>query len=133
MNKEVVNHLTWLTNQLSQIYMYSNCSNELKAQEINEGFNRFYKSLGSKKYIDFKNITREEASELRFGKWSEEQPNLWLFPLWIVPLIPDGMTVYGLDGKPFKYEKEKTDNDIRFGCVAYGILIDEEDNNNGRK
>ena len=30
-----------------------------------------------------------------------------------------------IGGNKYKYEKETADNDIRFGCVAYGIEIKE--------
>ena len=31
-----------------------------------------------------------------------------------------------ISGEKYKYEEEKADNDIRFGCVAFGIEIKEE-------
>ena len=31
-----------------------------------------------------------------------------------------------LEGEKYKYEEEKADKDIRFGCVAFGIEIKEE-------
>ena len=86
------------------------------------GFNTVYDEL--KKHIDFTKLTAEEAKELRFRRWDEEDmPNLWLFPLYLVPIIPEGLEVTYISGEKGKYEKDKMDNDIRFGCVAYGIEI----------
>lgn len=120
MKKEIQNCLTWLVNKVSQTIIY-NWADDFKVGENNENFETFYEEL--KKHIDFTKITVEEAKELRFQRWSEEQPDLWLFPLYLVPIIPEGLEVTFISGEKAKYEKDKMDNDIRFGCVAYGIEI----------
>ena len=120
MKKEIQNCLTWLVNKVSQTIIY-NWADDYKVGENNENFETFYEEL--KKHIDFIKITVEEAKELRFQRWSEEQPDLWLFPLYLVPIIPEGLEVTFISGEKAKYEKDKMDNDIRFGCVAYGIEI----------
>lgn len=122
MKVEIRNCLTWLVNKVSETIIYDNWSNEFKIKENKASFEKFYKEL--EKQIDFTKITIEEAKELRFQKWDEEQPNLWLFPLWLVPIIPEGLEVTDISGNKYKYEKDKEDNDIRFGCVAYGIEIE---------
>lgn len=122
LKKEIQNRFTWLVNEVSQTVIY-NWSDSLKRDANKQTFNYFYKEL--EKYIDFKNITVEEAKELRFGKWSDEQPDLWLFPLYLVPIIPEGLEIEYIDGTKGIYEKDKMDNDTRFGCVAYGINIKE--------
>lgn len=123
MKKEVRANITWLINKLSEGYMYT-WDDGFKQKESKKNFDRFYEEL--KKNIDLTKLTVEEAKELRFGRWSDEFPDLWLFPLWLVPIIPEGMEVIDINGNKFNYEKEKADNDIRFGCVAYGIEIKEE-------
>ncbi len=117
MKKEIQNCLTWITNQLSQDYVWN------LDKRNNNDFEAFYVEL--KKHIDFTKLTVEEAKELRFRKWDEELPDLWLFPLWLVPIIPEGLEVMDISGDKYKYKKETADNDIRFGCVAYGIEIKE--------
>ena len=122
LKKEIQNCFIWLVNEVSQTVIY-NWSDSLKRDANKQTFNYFYKEL--EKYIDFKNITVEEAKELRFGKWSDEQPDLWLFPLYLVPIIPEGLEIEYIDGTKGIYKKDKMDNDTRFGCVAYGINIKE--------
>lgn len=122
MKNEIRNCMSWLINQLSIGYVYSN--------ENKKDFEMFYEEL--KKHIDFTKITQKEAIELRFCKW-EEESNLYLFPLYLVPLIPEGLEVISIGGTKYKYEKEKADNDIRFGCVAYGIEIKEVNNENRKR
>ena len=122
MKKEIQNCLTWLVNKISETIIYD-WKDGFKIKENKKSFEEFYDEL--KKHIDFTKLTVEEAKELRFKRWSDEQPNLWLFPLYLVPIIPEGLEVTSISGNKYKYEKEKADNDIRFGCVAYGIEIKE--------
>lgn len=121
MKDEIKNCLTWLVNKISETIIYD-WNNEFKLQQNKKSFNKFYEEL--KRHIDFTKLTIEEAKELRFGKWDEES-NLWLFPLYLVPIIPEGLEVVDIGGNKYKYEKATADNDIRFGCVAYGIEIKE--------
>lgn len=124
MKREVVNHLSWIVSQLAKIYVYEPVSQDPELIHLRDSFNRFYTSLINGKWIDLENLTTDEAHELRFGKWDEDS-NLYLFPLWLVPIIPDGMTVYSLDEKPFIYKASEADNDIRYGCVAYGLMLED--------
>lgn len=124
MKKEIQNCLTWLANMSSQAFVYDSWSDETKVSTIKEVYSMFYDEL--KKHIDFKNLTVEDAKELRFGRWDEELPNLWLFPLYLTPIIPEGLEVMYIDGGKTQYKKDEMDDDIRFGCVAYGIEIKEE-------
>lgn len=123
MKNEITNCLTLMMNKVYQTIMYESWSDEFKAKEIKESSEIFYEEL--KKHIDITKLTKEEAKDLRFAKWSNEYPDLYLFPLWIVPLIPEGIEVMDIFGEKFKYEKDKVDNDTRFGYVAYGIEIKE--------
>jgi hypothetical protein len=54
-----------------------------------------------------------------------EQPEVdeWiiLFPYEWYDIIPDGFMVTGLSGEQYPFEKGKSDDDKRFGCLAYGI------------
>ena len=122
MKKEIQNCLTWLINKISETIIY-NWEDGFKIKENEKSFGEFYDEL--KKHIDFTKLTVEEAKELRVKRWSDEQPNLWLFPLYLVPIIPEGLEITSIGGNKYKYEKDKADNDIRFGCVAYGIEIKE--------
>ena len=121
MKIEIQNCLTWLANRISETIIY-NWDNEFKVKENKKSFDKFYEELT--KHIDFTKLTAEEAKELRFMKWDKES-NLYLFPLYLVPIIPEGLEVTGISGCKYKYEKDRMDNDIRFGCVAYGIEIKE--------
>lgn len=121
MKPEIQNCLTWMMNRVAEATMY-NWSDEFAIKELKEGSKGLYEEL--KKYIDLTKLTIEEAKELRFMRWDDES-DIFLFPLWIVPLIPDGLEVTTIFGEKEVYNSTTADNDIRFGCVAYGLEIKE--------
>ena len=59
-------------------------------------------------------------------------PNLWLIPLWFVPLIRPGTELVSIGGTRFVYDGSKPlaemiDTDNRFGCIAWGSEKEEEE------
>jgi hypothetical protein len=123
MKKEIINCLTWYANMVAQTVQYTSWSDNFCRKEIKEAHDKFIEEL--KKHIDLKALTREDAIELRFGRWSDETPNLYLIPLWLVPIIPVGTELTYISGAKIIYNGSNIDNDIRFGCIAYGIEICE--------
>lgn len=69
---------------------------------------------------DITTLTVDELSELGFQKWSEEGA-LYLIPLWIYDLIPDGTELTSINGIKKRKGSQHIDLDIRFGCIAYGL------------
>jgi len=116
MTNEVVNHLTWLVNRVCEKPVWG------RAVEQTEPFRTFYKSL--KKNLDITKLTLEEARELRFLRW-DEHGKLYLFPLWVVPLIPEGLMVISIGGETFPFD-DRADLDTRFGCVAFGLNFSDQ-------
>lgn len=47
--------------------------------------------------------------------------DILLFPCEWYDIIPNGFTVTGLSGESYLFEKGVSDDDKRFGCLAYGI------------
>lgn len=123
MKPEITNCLTWYANRVAETVQYSSWSDEFCRKEIKEAHDKLVEEL--KKHINFKTITRKEAVELRFGRWSDDTPNLYLIPLWLLPVIPVGTELTSISGEKIIYNGSNVDNDIRFGCIAYGIEIKE--------
>lgn len=63
--------------------------------------------LGRKKEAPMELLEVDEDILLIPGEWYNQ--------------IPDGFMVTGLSGEPYPFKKNETDDDIRFGCLAYGI------------
>ena len=127
MKPEVQNCLTWFANKVSETTIYP-WSAEFKESELKKASEQLYEEL--KKHIDVTKLTVEEAKELRFREWDD---GIYLFPLWLVPIIPDGLEVTSISGVAYEYHASETDNDIRFGCVAYGIKIKDGEQNSGKE
>lgn len=121
MKPEITNCLTWYANQVAETVQYTNWSDEFCREEIKRATDRFVNEL--KKYIDFNNLTEEEAQELRFGKWSDDEPDLYLVPLYLLPILPIGTKLICINGDEIVYDGKNVDNDVRFGCLAHGIRV----------
>jgi len=63
--------------------------------------------------------------EIGCSKWDE--PNaagetLWLFPAEWYEHIPNGLPVVDINGQTEPFERGKTDDDMRYGMLAYGFI-----------
>ena len=119
MKREIKNCLTWLANQIALDYIYGD-----KFHSNKEIMEKFYDSI--KNEIEWNTMTTQQAKELRFARWSDDMPNLWLIPIWLYPVIPDDLPLICINGEKTN-TAEGIDTDIRFGCLAYGIEIKEEE------
>ena len=102
--------------------LFRTLSKDFCLEDIREAIETYYSNDYIKEVFTLDNLTKERAEALGFHKWSENQPDLYLFPLWFVLFLPYGTYVVGIGGGTFKYTK-KTDLDIRFGCVAFGVKL----------
>ena len=64
-------------------------------------------------------MTENELRLLGCQRWDE---NHWLYPGEWYDSIPEGHPMLCIDGSTVIFEKGKTDNDTRFGALAYGFL-----------
>ncbi len=115
--KELSKHIDW---------------NNLTIDECKElRFNLWQDEEGAQQEIN------ELKSEMANGKLTQDQydkkvagllnaANLWLIPLYLFPIIPIGLKVTCINGEEIVNDGHNLDNDIRFGCVAYGIKIKNE-------
>lgn len=121
MKQEITNCLTWYANRVAETVQYKTWSDEFCRNEVRTATMDFLSEL--RKHIDFSKFTKEEAVELRFGKWSDDT-NLYLIPLYLLPIVPVGAELTSINGDKVVFDGNNVDNDVRFGCIAYGINID---------
>lgn len=69
--------------------------------------------------IDLTRYTSDALSKLGFKKW-DENSGLMLIPLWAINIIPEGTVVRTINGEERIVGQSKLNNDVRFGCLAYG-------------
>lgn len=122
MRPELQNCLTWLANAVAEPVLHTKSPDYLD-KDIRQSWEVFCNSIKSKDYIDWKNITLQEARELRFCRWDEES-DLWLIPIWLYPFIPEDLELTSIGGD--KGFVPNIDTDTRFGCLAWGILLKED-------
>lgn len=119
MNRGYVNRcLRWLANEMFPFYFDGELPKELEAK-----VDTFYKSIEG--CIDWYNMTRKDLLRLGFLNLEEDEDvtnSLWLIPTWLFPVIPEGMTVYDADKKPFAFFKNSAPQDVMYGCYTFGIF-----------
>jgi hypothetical protein len=57
-------------------------------------------------------------------KWDEPDADgnvLWLYPAEWYPHIPDGTTITDINGTTERFKRGETDDDMRYGALAYGV------------
>ena len=150
MKKEIINCLTWYANKVAETTQYESWSDEFCRKEIKESTDAFLNTLS--KCIDWNNLSEEECIELRFSRWASDENvdeeidyarkegtdeadikkkveelertrGLWLIPLYLLPIVPKGTELTSIFGQVVKYDGTNVDNDIRCGCIAYGIKL----------
>ena len=65
-------------------------------------------------------MDQKQLENLGCCLWDDS--GLMLFPYGWYDFIPDGFEMKCIDGSTELMERGKTDNDYRFGCLAYGII-----------
>lgn len=74
-------------------------------------------------------LTRDQLFQLGLQCWGKEEiggvetdKELWLFPLSFYDYIPAGFPIVYIDWEKDIFVPNVTDNDTRFGYLAFGIL-----------
>lgn len=86
----------------------------------------------------FKALSKLPIAELRamgLGQWNDpskpdknakevfRRNTLMLLPGEWYDAVPDGTVLHSIDGDREVFLRGETDNDIRYGCLAYGVLV----------
>lgn len=117
---------SWVLRQVAQIKAYNeHWGADYCKEKVMDCLDKFAESKDVKEVFSIENLTKERASAIGFGYWDKEEfPNLMLFPLWYVFLLPYGTKVITISGREEVFTKE-TNLDVRYGCVAFGINIEK--------
>ena len=119
MNRGYINRcLRWLANELFPFYFEGELPKDLQ-QKVDI----FYKSVEG--CIDWYNMTKKDLLRMGFLNLDEDDEpsqSLWFIPTWLFPVIPEGMTVYDAEKKPFAFFKSTAPTDVMYGCYTFGIF-----------
>ena len=67
-----------------------------------------------------KKAPSDVLKDIGLSKWDEK---IWLFPEEWYDYIPEGYEIVDIFGKTEKFQKGITDDDIRFGCLSFGLSL----------
>lgn len=83
-------------------------------------------SLPQINFADLHKLPTETLKAIGCCPWDEPNEKgeaLWLFPGEWYDHIPEGMPLTCIDGTTAPFKRGETDDDIRFGCIAYGVVV----------
>jgi len=75
-----------------------------------------------KSFDRLRTMSRAELFRWGLRMWSEES-GLMLFPAEWYDRIPEGYEVVTINGETKPFERGVTDDDRRYGCLSYGIVV----------
>jgi hypothetical protein len=110
-----------LMNNIQMGLSYDEWSDEFSYKEIKDRYSKVKEELNGI-IGDITAMSAEELKELGFTKWDEES-EIHLIPLWAFDLIPDGTELESIDGDKVTKGKDEIDLDVRFGCIAWGLNL----------
>lgn len=83
-------------------------------------------SLPQTNWADLHNLPVAKLKAIGCCPWDEPNEKgeaLWLLPGEWYNHIPEGMPLTCIDGTTEPFKRGETDDDTRFGCLAYGIIV----------
>jgi hypothetical protein len=116
---EISKYLLHVVNTVAMTKEYVSWSDKFARSETTEALDYLREKY---KGFDFGSLSKKELSEFGFGNWDAE---LMLIPLYLLPCIKEGTELYSISDERIIVGKDVLDNDVRFGCVAYGFKIKE--------
>lgn len=124
MKIEIIECLTHYANSIAETVQYGCWSDEFARKKVKNATDLFLENF--KNYIDWDDLTKDEALELGFRKWSKEQPDLYLVPLYLLPILPIGTELTDIFGGKIVHDGKNVYNDNRAGLITYAIEIKEK-------
>lgn len=76
-------------------------------------------------FADLHKMPAETLKQIGLGAWDEPNEKggvLWLLPGEWYNHIPEGFLLTCIDGTTSPFKRGETDDDTRYGCLAYGVI-----------
>ena len=119
--KTLVTYMGYIAN----IQQYQSWSGDFVKEEYFAAIKKVKKAF-SEEDINFAELTKDELKMLRFVDFDKSNKNL--IPLWLFRILPDHTKVKCFNGE--RTTVKDADDDIRFGCVAYMLILEKKDGAN---
>ena len=118
--KTLVTYMGYIAN----IGQYQSWSGDFVKKEYFAAIEKAKKAF-SEENINFAELTKNELKMLRFVDFDKSNKNL--IPLWLFRILPDHTKVKCFNGE--RTTVKDADDDVRFGCVAYMLILKVKENN----
>ena len=119
--KTLVTYMGYIAN----IQQYQSWSGDFVKEEYFAAIEKAKKAF-SEENINFAELTKNELKMLRFVDFDKSNKNL--IPLWLFRILPDHTKVKCFNGE--RTTVKDADDDVRFGCVAYMLILEKKDGAN---
>jgi hypothetical protein len=116
---ELQNLKSSIANLAAEAYQYSSWTPEFSRNNIVDTMYTY-----TEKYTTNLDFNQVELEDLGFQVWDEES-NLMLIPLWLLPFISNGVELTSISGDTATVGTDDIDNDVRFGCIAFGVYAND--------
>lgn len=124
-----LNVMSFMVSAFAKCSTYTSWSAEFIKKEIDEARVKIKKDVGT---IDLQQFSEEQLKQLGCQFWDEDS-KVMLLPLWLYDLLPIGLELTCISGETKivtdNYQDNENgdyiDNDIRFGCISYGVDLEK--------
>lgn len=115
--KKLATYMSYIAN----MQQYQSWTGDFVKKEYFTAIEKAKKAFSEEK-INFAELTQDELKVLRFMDFDENNKNL--IPLWLFRILPNDTKVKCFDGEETTIEK--ADDDVRFGCTAYMLILEKQ-------
>ena len=123
MANKIGDYFIWYANKVAETVQYTDWTDKFCREQLKEATDKLLRTLSD--HINWYELTKKEAVELGFFNYGEKPSDIYLIPLYLLPILPIGFEVIRIDGRKIIYDGTNLDNDVRVGCISYGIRIKE--------
>ena len=111
-----------IVNQAAEVMAYDNWGSEFAVKQIRNFPSEIRKMKSGKDLFEIQpaEMTKIQLKELGFSRW-DSKTEMRLIPLYLFPFLAEEIKVECIDGTSLT-KKSDMDKDIRFGCLAYGVI-----------
>lgn len=128
--KQMIQNGPWALNRIVESNLYKSWSDEYVRTSLKRAFDEFKAEL-LKEGFDLDELKKLDGVTLRdFGlkvfDHLDDNTDLWVFPVWMYEMIPDGYKVTDIFGNEEEFKHGEIDDDQRMGCLSFGFALPKE-------
>lgn len=128
--KQMIQNGPWALNRIVEVNLYKSWSDEYCRRTLKDAFENFKKGLIDEGFNldELKECDGVTLRDFGLKVWGnlDDKTDLWVFPVWMYEMVPDGYKVTDIFGDEEEFKHGKTDDDQRMGCLSFGFALPRE-------